>query len=146
MGSYRHPNQPGWLGLYITSLGDRDLGPVVDFEPLTLSSQFIHDGKLGISIHDDLDAFCIFNVMQILETYPAAALGLQFSLFHRAAGSTTDMEGPHGQLGAGLTDRLCGNYTNRFTDIHHMPTAEVTTVTGGTYFLAGSTGKHRSDP
>ena len=48
------------------------------------------------------------------------------------------MEGTHGQLGPGLTDRLSGNHTNGFTVVDQTTASQVATVTLGTQAKAGS--------
>ena len=53
---------------------------------------------------------------------------------------TTDMEGTHGQLGAGLTDRLRSDDTDCLADIDDVSTCQVATVTEAAYTERGRTG------
>ncbi len=46
-------------------------------------------------------------------------------------GRAADVEGAHGQLSAGLTDRLGGDDAHRFADVHLGATGQVTAVAGG---------------
>ena len=42
------------------------------------------------------------------------------------------MEGTHGQLGTRLTNRLCSHDTHRLTDVDHVTTGQIATVTSRT--------------
>ncbi len=58
---------------------------------------------------------------------PCSLQRLKERVSQRAA---TDMEGTHGQLGARLTDRLCSDNADSFTDIDRVPRARSRPVAG----------------
>ena len=80
------------------------------------------------------------HCLDIMQTDSTA--GLNFNTAYRCGtrGRTTNVEGTHGQLGTGLTDRLGGNNADRFTHIDLVPASQITTITGGTDTKAGFTG------
>jgi hypothetical protein len=60
-------------------------------------------------------------------------------------GRTADVEGPHGQLGAGLTNGLGGNNTDGLADVDHVTAAEIAAIALGADTALGLTGQHRTD-
>ena len=56
---------------------------------------------------------------------------------------TTDVEGTHGQLGARLTDRLCGDDTGGLADIDLIAPRQIAPVTLPADAVAGLTGDRR---
>ena len=55
------------------------------------------------------------------------------------------MEGTHGQLGARLTDGLCCNHTDSFTDTYRCAVGQIAAVTVRTYTVFSFTGQHGTD-
>src|SRR5690606_7157653 len=60
-------------------------------------------------------------------------------------GHTTGVEGPHRQLGAGLTDRLGGDDADRLADVDELAGGQRTAVALGAGAGAGVTGQDRAD-
>src|SRR5690606_5701550 len=58
-------------------------------------------------------------------------------------GHTTGVEGPHRQLGAGLTDRLGGDDPDRLADVDELAGGQRTAVALGAGSGAGVTGQDR---
>ena len=54
------------------------------------------------------------------------------------------MEGPHGQLGAGFADGLCGDDADRLADVHRCTPGQVATVAGAADAKLGLTGQDRT--
>src|SRR5690606_22651481 len=58
--------------------------------------------------------------------------------------STTDVERTHGQLGTRLTDRLCSDNADSFTDVHLVTASQVATVALGADAVAGFAADRRT--
>ena len=82
------------------------------------------------------------HLAQVLEGYFAATLHLAVVLFHASTGRTTNVEGPHGQLGAGLADRLGGDDADRQSAFAQLAAGEVHAVAAGANTQAGLAGEH----
>ena len=72
-------------------------------------------------------------------------VGFHMGLFSTALSRTTNVEGPHGQLGARLTNGLGRDHADRFTDIHRsrVPGHDHNTLAQIRRF--GFTGQNRAD-
>src|SRR5690606_41768806 len=72
----------------------------------------------------------MFNTLSLHDALPICALRLHFHGGDRGrTGSrTTDVECAHGQLGAGLADRLRRDDADRLADVDQMTAAEVAAV------------------
>src|SRR5262249_46658406 len=66
-------------------------------------------------------------------------------LLEGLARSTTDVEGPHRQLRSRLANRLCGDDSNRFAELHELPGRQVTAVTMRADSAAAFTSEHRTN-
>src|SRR6202044_3118735 len=62
-----------------------------------------------------------------------------------ALGHTTGVEGPHGELRAGLADGLRGDDTDGLTELDQLVRRERQTVAVGTHALDGVTGQRRAN-
>ena len=82
-------------------------------ETLTIEPLIIQNRDFRIPVHNHLETFAVRNRVQVLIPDLTATLASDLGLLHGTTGGTTDMEGPHGQLGTGLTDGLCRNDANR---------------------------------
>ena len=60
-------------------------------------------------------------------------------------GGAADVEGPHGQLGARLADRLGGDDADRFADVDRRAAGQVAAVAGAADADLGFAGQHRAD-
>ena len=76
-----------------------------------------------------------------VEADVAVGLGFDAGRNRRTRGRTTDVEGPHGQLGAGLANRLGGNHTDRLAAVDQTTTAQIAAVTTGANAKAGFAGE-----
>ncbi len=69
----------------------------------------------------------------------------QSSLFSPPRSGTTNVEGPHGQLGPRLANGLGSDNTDRFAKIDQVPPGQVSTITEGADAALAFTRQHRAD-
>ena len=67
------------------------------------------------------------------------------TLCNIVTGHTTGMECSHGKLCTRLTDGLCGDNTDRFTNLYRLTGCHVGTVTFRAYTHVGTAGKNGTD-
>ena len=72
-------------------------------------------------------------------------LGVLRGLLADSGGGSTDVEGTHGQLGAGLADGLRRDHADRFAAFHQAAGGQVAAVTGDAHDALGFAGEHRAD-
>src|SRR6185436_11989338 len=75
----------------------------------------------------------------------ARVLGGVLARLADAAGGTAVVEGPHGELRAGLADRLRGDDAHRLAHLHHPAGSEVAAVAAGAGAAPRLAGEHRTD-
>jgi hypothetical protein len=71
-------------------------------------------------------------------------LAFQLGSGSRAGGGAADVEGPHGQLGAGLADGLGGDDADGLAGVDQITPAQVAAVTLGAQAPAGIAGQRRA--
>ncbi len=86
--------------------------------------------------------FHVDYTVNIDELYFPLVTRLKRGLLGTPGGGTTDVEGTHGQLGAGLADGLGGNNPNRFAHVDQVPPGQVAAVTHGADTAPGLAGKN----
>ena len=125
---------------------DVQRGTVGDLVTLALAAVVVGDHHLARTRDDDQLALGVGDVAHGgREAGRTVGLG-----FHRAGNRgtrsrTTDVEGPHGQLGTRLTDGLGGDDADRFTGVDQHAAAQVATVALGAQAIAhvaGQRGAH----
>src|SRR5207247_7135923 len=87
----------------------------------------LHDQR-SVPVHDDEVAVFRLNVDQTLEPDRAGVPRFERRLLGHARRGAADMEGPHGQLGARLADRLRGDDADRLTELDRLAGSKVTAV------------------
>ena len=78
-------------------------------------------------------------------TNRAVVLGLDDRLLEGLAGRSTDVEGTHGQLGAGLADGLSGDDANRLAEVDQFAVGQIAAVALGAAAALGFAGQNRTD-
>src|ERR1017187_10317834 len=71
--------------------------------------------------------------------------GVLRGLLADSRGGSTDVEGTHGQLGAGFADGLRRDYADRFAAFDQASGGEVAAVAGDAHAALGFAGEHRAD-
>ncbi len=129
----------------LTVRGDAHLGAVNHAVALPLTAGFVDDGHLAVAVHDDVVALGVDDGIEVDVLEPAVKAGLQRGLLGAPGGGAADVEGAHGQLGAGLADRLGGNDADSFAEVDHVPAGQVAPVAGGANAAPALAGEHRAD-
>src|ERR1035438_9118314 len=103
---------------------------------------FVNDDEQTRAVHGNTGAAAAFYVPQVDELHHAVILGFKSRTLADAGCRTTDVEGAHGQLRAGLADGLRGDNADRFSEFDHAARCEVAAITQGANSAAGFTGEH----
>src|SRR6202012_5084149 len=145
--------------LDVVAVGKQPLGAVLVLEhpqALTLG-QLVVDHFLAAIVRNDGD---LVEALAVLQPHPAGDVGDRClttrhagleQLLHtgQTAGDvltdTTLVEGTHGQLRAGLTNRLGRNDTHGLTDVDELAGRHRASVAGRTHTGTGGTGQHGAD-
>src|SRR6185437_4426748 len=110
-----------------------------------LAALFVHDGDHAVAVHHHQAAVLAAHRGQVVEAQEALALGLLARLLADPAGGAADVEGTHGELGAGLADGLGGDDAHRLARLHRLARGQVAAVAGDADAALGFTGEHRAD-
>jgi len=109
---------------------------------LALTAMLIVNHNFARAGNHDQFALAVGHIThRCVEANHAVGLGFDAGRNRRTRCSTTDVEGPHRQLCAGLTDRLGGDDTNCFADVDQATTAQIAAVTTGAQAEAGFAGQ-----
>ncbi len=113
-----------------------------DLVALLLAAAIIDDGDGAGAVHSDQIALTAADRSQVDEADGAIVLGFEARLLIDTRGGSTDVEGPHGELGAGLADGLRGDDADRFAEFDDAAGAEVTAVAEDADAATGFAGEH----
>ncbi len=106
---------------------------------LTLTAaSIVHDDLTGAGNRHQLAISALYR-LDVAQCHATGILDLDTADRSRPRSSATDVEGTHGQLGAGLTDGLGRNHAHRLTDIDTVTATEITTIAGTTDTVFGFT-------
>ena len=113
---------------------------------LTLATMFVMDDDFARA-GDHHQFFLAVGHIAHGRVEPDAAIRLGFDTGGdgRAGRSATDVEGAHGQLGAGLADGLRRNHTHSFTTVDQTTATQVAAIALGADAETGFTGQGRAD-
>ena len=103
----------------------------LDLERLAVAPDDLH---LAVDLADQGLALGDTGLEQLL--HPGETLGDVSA----SGGDTTGVEGPHGQLGARLADRLGGDHAHRLADLDHPAGGQVAAVAGAAHAFTGLAG------
>ena len=93
----------------------QDLSAVRHLVTRLFATVLVMQHQLGITRKRDRALLAVHHQIGIDQIHGAIDGALDHGALRLLLGGTTDMEGAHGQLRAGLTDRLRGDHTNRLT-------------------------------
>src|SRR5207248_9502063 len=115
-------------GLDLLISPDLDLGAVHDRVALALAAALVGHRDLTVAVGGHQVAVAVDDGAQVVELHQARALGLVLGRLHDTAGSAADVERPHGELGARLTDGLGGDDADRLPQLGQPARAQVAAV------------------
>src|SRR5690606_10735342 len=98
--------------------------------PCLLAAILRQEDDFEIAGHDDQGALAVAHHVAVHQLDAAFIIGLDAGDDRAALRRTADVEGPHGQLGARLADRLRRDDADRFADIHPRAARQVATIAG----------------
>src|SRR5690606_14473427 len=118
---------------------DGDDGAVGNLVALALAAIGIGHRQLAGAGHGHLVGLPLH---QLDVEQAGSTAGFDLDVVHRGRPRcrATDVEGAHGQLGAGLADGLGGNHADRLPDVDLVAPGQVAAITLGTDAVAGLTG------
>ena len=89
--------------------------------------------------------FLFLTVVRFWNLSGARILGFEGGLLGGEARGAADVEGAHGELGAGLADGLGGDDAHRQADLHDLAGGEIASVAQGADPARGLAGEHGAD-
>ena len=107
---------------------DLQLGAVDDGVTLLLAALVVDDGDGAVAVEGDQAAILGADGDEVDEADGAGVLGLEVRGVGDARCGAADVEGTHGELGAGLADGLRRDDADGFAHLDHLAGAEVTAV------------------
>ncbi len=106
---------------------------------LALATRVVHHDELAVAVHHHHRAVALAHELRVAEMHHAFGARLERALLDLAARRrTTDVEGAHGELRAGLADRLRRDDADGLTDVDAVTTREVAAVAARRTRRAGS--------
>src|SRR5690606_36187329 len=106
----------------------------------------VHHDELAVAVHHHDGAVALAHGLRVAQAHGALGAGLERALLDLAAGGrTTDVEGPHRELRAGLADRLRRDDADGLTDVDAVAAREVAPVAHRTDAATRLAGEHGAD-
>ena len=127
------------------AIPDAETRTVDHLVALLFAATVVHNRERARAVHGHQHAVLAFNGVQVEEAHEAVVLGVEARLVLHAAGSTADVEGTHGELGARLADGLRGDNAAGLAELDHAAGAEVAAVAERAHAAARLAGEHRAD-
>src|SRR5919204_191921 len=121
------------------------LGAVDHVVALALATVLVGDHYLAVAVHDDGRAVLALDRLQRVEVDHAGVPVLDGARFRAPRRRAADVEGAHGELGAGLADRLRGDHADRLADVHLPPAGQIAAVALDADAAPGLAGEHGAD-
>src|SRR6185437_6451984 len=140
----RIPGRNGLSRLDFGAVLDRDVGAIRHLVALALAAIRVDQADFARTRHRDQVALRMLHGLEVVELQ--RALGLDGHVVHRGGtrSRSTDVEGPHGQLRAGLADRLRGDHADRFADVDEVSAREIAAIAQRAYAEVGFAGNRRT--
>ena len=105
----------------------------------------IEQHEFRIPAHDHLHGLAVFHRTAVPEFDLGLVGGLYIRFLGAALHGTADVERAHGQLGAGLADRLGGDDTHRLAHVDAGAARQVAAIAGAADTVRSLARQHRAD-
>ena len=134
------------------------LGTIIDQQPRAvrdpvscLLASLGEQDDFAVPAHDNGHSSGVYDDVAVLDLDGGVESGLDRGLFCASLSGTTDVEGAHRQLSAGLANRLSSDDADRFAHIHNRAARQITAIAIATHAdarFAGQDGadRYRADP
>ena len=132
-------------GLHLLPLLHLDVGPVGERVAFPFDALFADQDQFRLAAQIHQLALAVDYHLRIVEPDPAPAPGHVEALFSPSGGGAADVEGAHGELGAGLADGLGRQDADGLAVGHRGAVAQIPAVTLGAHSPASLAGQHRAD-
>ena len=131
--------------LDLAALGHRDHGADHHRVTLQLAAVLGVDADKPILVQHDVVPLKGFHRAEVGVLDRTVVLRLDLRLLEHLGGRTSDVERPHGQLGAGLTDRLGGDNADRLAELGGLVGGKILPIAGGADAALGLASQGRTD-
>src|SRR4029077_4894632 len=99
----------------------------------------------AVPAHDDRHSSRVYDDVAVLDLDGGVESRLDRGLFCTSLSGTTDVEGAHRQLSAGLANRLSSDDPDRFAHIHNRAARQIAAIAIATHADARFAGPDRAD-
>src|SRR5208337_57227 len=120
-------------GIHLLPVFHKYPGPIDKTVFFLFAACLIDNGEHGVPVEHYQNVFFVFDRAYVNELYKPGVLRSQRCLFNDLCSSSSDMEGPHGELCAGLSDRLGRDNAYRLTDLNLAAPRKVSSVAFAAY-------------
>ena len=132
--------------LHFVPVGDEQARPVAHAVPAALAALLVGQHDLAIAARRHDRPVGRGHRAVVLDPRRPVDLALDAGLPGALRDRAADVEGPHGELGAGLADRLGGDDADRLAHVHHRPARQVAAVAAGAHAALGLASERRTHP
>src|SRR6185312_5236376 len=123
---------------------DRNVRTVRHLVALALAAAGVDHAQLARTGHGHQMTLLVLHRFQVVVLQRAGGLHRHVVHGGRTRSRTTDVEGTHGQLGAGLADRLRGDHTHGLAHVDQVTTSQIATVAELAHAMLGFAGDRRT--
>src|SRR5690606_28925276 len=139
------PGRDGLPGLDLHAVLRIDGRAIGQLVALALAAVLVEHRDLARTRHAHQVAAAVRHGLDVVELHRAGGLHRHVVDRRRTRGRATDVEGTHGQLGAGLADRLRGDHAHGLAEVDQVATAQVAAVAVRADTEGGFAGDGRTD-
>ena len=128
-----------------SAVGKLDPGAVDHRVALAFVALVVNHHHRAVAVHGHIVTVPVNNGLEVVKLEEAVVLRLQGGLLADAAGGSADMEGPHGELGAGFADGLGGDHSDGLAHLDHFAGGQISPVATHANSAPRLAGQHGAD-